>query len=52
MSQEPSPATWDADKVSAFRTWHESRLSELSYPETICEELRKAREAWLRQSQR
>lgn len=43
---------WSPEKVEDFREWHEGRLREMAYPPNICEELRTAREAWLRQSAR
>jgi hypothetical protein len=39
--------TWSAEKLKAFRDWHDRRLAELNYPPELVAELVNARERWL-----
>jgi hypothetical protein len=39
--------TWSQEKIEDFRKWHDQRLRELQYPDSIIQELTRARERWL-----
>lgn len=38
---------WSKEEIEEFCVWHEKRIAECGYPESVCQTLRQNRETWL-----